>query len=221
MPLNWTTYSLAPRAPCLPCCVTSLGGCFITLPTLLYDGTTTPYADLAEATAAINDRTADCLIEYNPQNGPGQSQGAVTASVASGVLSVSNTATSPVSSPLSPNGLCRVYLTAASDLAVSYNIFTSGASVELGVTVSLWEDDGSTLVDDQTNSSPAGTTLSGTFNFTVPADGYYYVILNSSGVFIADPFSMTAQFTANGGGNADFCTVRAAYGGTPSYLICT
>jgi hypothetical protein len=198
-------------------CSCAGSSCYLTLPTDLINETTTPYSDLTAAGAAIAAEAIDCLAQYLVTEGTLDSS---SASVAGGVLSLTTALSVVAGGGTGHTRLVRAYLTAADDLAVAYSL-TSDVSVFLGSEVRLY-DDTLTLLDTQTDGT-LGLALSGTFNFTVPSDGYYYIMIIDGGSSMSPPVTMANGFDydLDGGASAEFCTVRAAYGGTPDYLVCS
>ena len=196
------------------CC--GAAACDLTMPTLLIDGTTSPYADSSAAAAAIADQAFNCLLEALASS---TNRVSLTASVASGTMTINESLSeSPVVG--SDSFITRVYLLAASDLGYTYNVSVDTTS--LSYSIDLYEDDGSTLVDSASDSDPFGSSISGSGTLTVPSDGYYYVKITVAGTpAFPAATSLTFSGTLVGGASAVFCGIRAAYGGTPDYLVCT
>lgn len=207
--------------PC-DCCG---AGCFLTMPTTLIDGSTTPYADSTAAAAALADQAAPgCFMEGSVMSF-GASRTTFSSAFTAGVLTLLSDATLTSGFPtfLEDYILARVYLTAADGLSIDYNmsLVNPGVLALLAMGIDLFEDDATTLVDT-TASGPSDVTFAGTWAPTIPADGYYYI---KASAFIA-PDTAGTQSTSmaldiSGGASLIPCTVQAAYGGTPDYLVCT
>lgn len=208
-----------------PCDCCGSAGCFLTMPTTLIDGTTTPYADSTAAAAALADQAASgCYMEGSVMSF-GASRTTFSSAFASSVLTLLSDATLTSFAPafLEDYILTRVYLTAADGLSIDYNMALThpGMMALLAMVIELYEDDGTTLVAT-TYSGPTDLAFVGTWAPTIPADGYYYI---KSFAQVA-PDSAGTQTTSialdiTGGASLIPCTVQAAYGGTPDYLVCT
>lgn len=207
--MSWLTYGgYTLTGTCLPCCEE---GCFLTMPTLLIDSTTIPYADMATAAAAIADQTGTgCYVEGRPQGS--DTRTTFTSSFTSGTLAVTSAYTT--SGPPIDSVLMRLYLTVADGLSVVYTLSTTGGFGPI-CSLQLYQDDQSTLVDQVSISSH---TASGTFAPTIPADGYYWLKVGVSDLAMGGATSIDLSIT--GGSSLQPCTARAAYGATPDYVIC-
>jgi len=182
------------------------------MPTLLIDSTTTNYADLTTATAALTDQAAPgCYAEGKPQGSATRTT--FSSSFAAGTLAVASAYTA-VGDGAQDRVLAHVFLTAADGLSVVYVINTDGMLAGCGV--QLYQDDGSTLVDSASGFSP----FAGTFSPTVPSDGYYYIRATNGGLGAT---STSISISCTGGASFNACPVRAAYddgsGGT-AYVVC-
>lgn len=155
----------------------------------------------------------------------GASRTTFSSAFSSGVLTLlsDSTLTSGFPAFLEDDILARVYLTAADGLSIDYvmSLVNPGMFALLAMVIELYEDDGTTLVDT-TFSGPSDLSFSGTWTPTIAADGHYYIKAFAQ----VAPDSGGTQETSiaidiSGGTSLEPCTVRAAYGGTPDYLVCT
>lgn len=191
--------------------------CFLTMPTTLIDGTTTPYTDLPTAQAAMNDQAYDCLLEALAGS---TNRTSLSANVAGSTMTI-NEALNDSPFVGGDSFIARVYLTAANGLGYSYNVTVNQFCADYQI--DLYADDQTTVVDSFHDQDAFGPTVSGSGNLTVPSDGYYYVRVNVSGCpsFPTASDSLTFTGTLNVGAGGAFCQPRAAYGGTPDYVNCT
>lgn len=230
--MNWVNYDFSP-APCLPCCVLPVSACELTMPTLLIDGTTTNYSNLASATAAITAQAASgCLTEYVLGEPSYQTLNSISSSVTSSILTFQAiiTGTTDLSGGSVSSGSCleRVHVTAAGGINVFQNLTTNHGGlpdVNRSVNVTIYADDGTTIVDSGiSGDTPFTNYASGTFNLTVPTDGFYYVHTTWQAQTTFASIQGTMDSTISSGGTITFCTIRAAYddgsGGT-AYVVCT
>lgn len=187
--------------------------CDLTMPTLLIDGTTSPYADSSAAAAAIADQASSgCYAEGRPQGS--DTRTTFSSSFSSGTLDVQQDYSWTVN-PVNQFAI-RMYLTSADGLSVSFDFVTTGGTGMATSALVLYEDDQTTVIDSDSGSG----NRSGTFAPSIATDGYYWLKTTTSDL----PFgSGTSAITISVTGGASFlpCTVRAAYGGTPDYLVCT
>lgn len=196
------------------------------MPTLILDDGGT-YPDLAIAIAAMVLRTPPgCLFEALPLNS--FTRTAFGSSFAGGVLTATNGVFSPSGtvpgSGASVEILTRVYIKAAVGAAIGYN-FTGYSlnTVNEHWEIAVYKDDQVTLVAD---SSGTSLPASGTFNATVPVDGYYWILASASSVGLPDEgdAAASASLSIAGGPSFNACKVRAAYddgGGGTDYVACT
>lgn len=206
-------------------CGCSGSTCYLTMPTTVIDGTTTPYTDSTAAAAALTAQAASgCFMEGSVPSF-GASRTTFTSSFSAGVLSLQSDATLTSGSPtfLQDDILARVYLTVADGLSIAYvmSLTNPGVMALAGLGIELYQDDASTLVSS-TASGPFDMSFSGTWAPTIPFDGYYYI---KAIAFIAPDSAGTQEthisLAISGGSSLAPCAVRAAYGMAPDHLVCT
>lgn len=227
-PLEASLFTSVPGVRCCDC-----PGCFLTMPTLLIDGTTTNYTNSTNAAAAIAAQaTSGCLTEYILGEPSYQTLNSISSSVTSSVLTFQAiiTGTTDLSGNSVSSGSCleRIQVTSAGGVNVFQNLTTDHGGlpdVNRSVTVSVYADDGTTLESTGSSSdTPFTNYASSTFNLTVPSDGFYYVLTTWQAITNAfASLQGTMDSTVSSGGAITFCTIRAAYddgsGGT-AYVLC-
>lgn len=173
---------------------------WLDLPNLLLDGYDTPYADQAEALAAL-DFVANCRLQHlsNWDLTPTATIDGTTFSVASG-LSTEVFAFEAVS---------RIYANA--DIDVTLDVTVVGSAMLRAIRV---------YEDDQTTEVGLVNGTSGTI--VIPSPGYYWVKFAAGGIPPGDPTSLQATFTIDGGPGMVIGTARAAWddGGGVQYEFC-
>lgn len=187
------------------------------MPTLLIDGTTTNYANITDATAAIAAQAATGCMAEGTAPDAFTTRTVFTSTFTAGTFAVTSTQTMSGGLAIADNIASRIYITVADGLTTIYNISTSpGTGPGKSYGLFLYEDDQTTLVDSVTGSAP----ISGTFTPTIPSDGYYWINATASEIF-GTASSITLSST--GGTSLLPCTVQAAYddgsGGT-AYVAC-
>lgn len=203
--------------------------CYLDMPTTLIDGTTSPYADLATATAAIAAQAMDgCMGEGRDLTARTlETRSTFVSAFSSNVFTLDSDATdtgSNATASVIETIVARLYLTAADGISINYSISVSGVGTLLtgpgsNMYVRLYEDDQSTIVS---NVSGNGSTLSGTSSPAISIDGYYWVYSYLNRFWdTAGTATSSISLSCTGGTSLAPCTVRAAYGGTPDYLVCT
>lgn len=184
-----------------PCCCG--GSCLFTLPPPVGG---TPYATLADATAAINNQTASCKGYVNLQAG-----GLLTSFTATtGTNSLTlNVVGNPDNAPS-----CQAHVWASFILKASstLTIATTTIGTQLGGSYELF---------DSTGTSLGTTTGVGTQTISITSDGTYelsaIVTTNTPGF---GGGSDTFNIPMSSNNTMTICTIRAAYGAGPSYLVC-
>lgn len=207
----------------MPCCECAQD-CYLTIPTLLIDGDDTPYASEAAAIAALAAQVASCLVEQSVP-ASGDSVDLFTASFAAGtsVLSIARTDSTSMN-PQAGGGsmLFRCIATAAGGISVDYSLVPNASPTFLGAGVAVYDTAG-TLIDAISDSQFDVTSISGTFNLTIPTDGQYDVWLTygtGPSMNLATQLDYTASVYSSGAFSV--CPVRAAWddAGTTTYLLC-
>jgi hypothetical protein len=173
---------------------------WLDLPNLLLDGFDTPYADQAEALAAL-DYVANCRLQYatnwdlTPTATIDGTEFTVTAGLSTTVFGFT--------------AVSRIYANADIDYTIAATVV--GSAKSQGVT--LYDDDQTTIVD-------SGNADSGTL--VIPAPGTYWVFFGAGGIPPGDPTSLEATFTIDGGPGMVIGTARAAWddGGGVQYELC-
>lgn len=211
-------------AELLSACACGTSDCFLTLPTVAMDGDATPFADVSAATAALGARASGCLFEFPPSGG-GAVRGSHSSSFSSGTLAYASSmsTTGPGSGD---NVLCKLKFAAAATITVrgilSVSTVAGGPySVVLGGL--LLAADGLTVVASDGLSEP-DLSLDRTITLAVPAAGEYYLSLSIGGgptEELEEAASSTQSYAITANQVFSVCPVRAAYGGTPDYVVCT
>lgn len=189
---------------------------YLTLPTIPIDGTMTPYADLTTAQDALTNKVANCITEYSPYNGPGQTRNSISASqnLINTVVSLNDSLSGFFTNS---NMLIVFRLTAGGNVSIGYNVVLTGATGG-SVSADLYRADQTTLQDSDFAVYGAGGG-SGTLTVTVPDNADYYLLLGYGG----DGTDLTVAFTVTPPA-ADLILglVRAAWdnGGTTEYVYC-
>lgn len=199
--------------------------CYITLPTVLMNGTDTPYASQALAQAALTDYVAGCMVQQNPP-ASGEQVDLFTASFASSVLSIARTHSVTTNPEVGAGAVlfsCNV--TALGGLQIDYTLNANVAPHIMGLAVQVYAvADVVTPVDTDSDTQLDVASISGTFNLTVPSDGVYYVFM-SYGIYSSGGSPVTSlAYTGDhsSGGALSICAARAAWdnGGTTEYVYC-
>lgn len=213
----WASNFLAYAFPCCDC-----GVCYLTMPTLIIDGSETPYADLSTAQTALTDYAPGCIGEFSPWVGPGRTRGTYTASqnVTTKVVSFSDDQTGII-----PEGtfLIAFKLDASGNVTVDYDMALT-LSDSGAVTIELYQSDQTTLEDSDTVAlgSSGGT---GTLTVTVPDTSVYYLKVTYTAVATDGESTNTMIFSADinpPDADLNLCAVRAAWddSGTTAYEAC-
>lgn len=182
-------------APCLPCPV----GCLFTIPPPIG---ASPYADLTEATAAIADRTASCLA-FADNAGTISSFSATPGTNSVAIVIVGNPDGSPGAQATLWVGFS---ISAAATLTYTFSL---GVGTIGAATLAVYDDTGSLVDSDSGSTSP--------LTVAVGAAGTYEVKM----ILTSDQSSDTFNCDIESDVSAIPCTIQAAYGGTPDYLVCT
>lgn len=212
----WASNFLAYAFPCCDC-----GVCYLTLPTLLIDGDETPYADLSTAQAALTDLVAGCMVQQSPTN----NDVVFSASMTGETLNISREEDATIDPELAGAAvLFACQATAAGGIAIDYAVNTNAAPSVLGISVAVYaESDLVTPVDSDSDGAPDVSTLSGTFNLTIPSDGVYLVFITYGVAPGDDPIlSMDLTASCSSGAAWSICEARAAWddSGTTAYEAC-
>ena len=193
--------------------------CDFTVPTSIIDGSTSPLADLAAATALLAAQApTGCFFESRDIGGGGNSRGTFNSSFSSGTLLLESDVS--WSSGIFEDEIeARVYLTAAGGLSIAYAMNSTYAFPgPSGWDIWIYADDETTLID----SVGGAPSASGTFNPTIPSDGYYRIVARNLQASFGGGATTSISLSCTGAGMIP-CTVRAAYddglGGT-AYLVC-
>lgn len=186
------------------------------IPIFPIDGTDSPYPDEATAEDALANQAGDCLTYLTPRLDELISR-TFSATLPGNVLTVSDVTVRASSSEYSQAAAFKGYFLAAAGLSIAYNFDWSAAADAGALLIEVYDITGTVVDSFSISSVPA----SGTFNVTIPSDGFYYVLVSSQ-VSQSTPTggTYTLEFEADGGASAQFCVVRAAYGETPDYLVC-
>jgi len=179
-------------ATCLPCC-TSGGGCSCAL---LIPALGSPYADYATAVTAIADLVSNCIGYTNePTN-----TFAATLGTGQLLFSLSNS-TTLISSQLEAWGC--VSLSTSDTLQFDWITTSSGPAPlspvsDIQINIYVCTDGAFTLVENHSDSD-AADGLTGTWTSSaLPADGIYYVQVQSNSWYGRDTTSSSASWTITG-----------------------
>lgn len=177
--------------------------CEYTMPTLLIDGTATPYADSATANAALAAGTVSCLIQTDKAS-------STSASANSTALTASTALVGPERFAKYKYGFAATVGTAGVDMAYSW-----GAGSGSYVTFSSYDASWNLLETD------TGSASSGTLHLNVNSSGcenFYVEFL--AGFGSADPSTLTVTVTSNA--TWTLAAIQAAYtdGGGTNYVPC-
>lgn len=206
-----------------PCECPEPSECYLTIPTLLMDGDDTPYADETAAAAALAALVSGCIAEMVAIGG-GSSRGSHSTVFSSGTLAFDST----VSTDAQGAGdqiLVRLKFDAAATITIHgvATISSSGSAPYAGgLVASLFDSSGSPVDSDVA----VVTTLNidETVTVSVPSAGEYDLMINmGSGTEEGGSGSASSTNSIDITADQPFtpCTVRAAHGGTPDYLVCT
>lgn len=196
----------------------SCGVCPLTIPNILINGTTTPYANLAAAQTAMTlYNKLNCLGQLNVLIG---TVNLADASQANGVLTATWQTTSTTNS-LSTN--CLFSVNASADSTISHQYLISNLSATnptLYTNIFVYDSNFNQIYN---NAHLANTnTLAGTFNIPITNAGCYYLWVASE-EDAESSAGTVSTFTIDAGTSAQFGNLRAAYldGGSTSYLECS
>lgn len=183
-------------APCLPCPPVD---CYLTIPPPIG---ASPYADLTEATAAIADRTASCIAFAD--NAGTISSFTATAGTDSISMVIDG---NPDGSPTAQATLWVGFsISAAATLTYTFTLTTGTI---LAATIEIYDNTGSLVDSDSGSTSPLSAS--------VGAAGEYEIRVTLTSDQSSDTFNCDVSSDVS----ATLCIIRAAYGGTPDYLVCT
>lgn len=215
-PFDATLFSSVPGVRCCDC-----PGCDLTMPTLLIDGTTSSYANLTDATAALADQAATGCLAEGMATTSAYTRGTLHSDFTSGTFTITTLMNqSDAGGTTSQDAVtARMYLTAAGGLSCIYDLNATGAGSPAAgnFVVALYEDDQTSVVGSTgLNSSP----ISGTFTPTISRDGYYWLYATPTQTFDTPGTGTATISLISTGTDMNPCTVKAAYGSTPDYLVC-
>ena len=184
------------------------------MPTLLIDGTTSPYANSTDATAAIAAQAPPgCMFEAVPAAG---TRTTFTSSFTSNTLVCTSEQSTGFGLGLSDSIVSRIQLSATDGISVDFLIGATYHASNNGGCY-LYEDDETTLVSSNTSTNFA--SYAGNLSPTIASDGFYrlYTVMNCAA---GGSLTSSITLTATGGTTLTACPVDAAYGGTPDYIAC-
>lgn len=189
------TYTTA--GPCTCCGAT----CYLTIPPPVG---ATPYANLTDATAAIADRTASCIAFAD---GSGTLNTFTASAGTNSISMVANGNPFPGINALF-HGWFAMDISAAATLTYTFSL---GTGTVTGAQIDVYDDTGTLVDTDSGATSP--------LSVSVGSAGIYEVrVILVSDVLLGDD---TFNCDVSCDEDATVCSIRAAYGGTPDYLICT
>lgn len=184
------------------------------MPTLLIDGTTSPYANSTDATAAIAAQApTGCMFEGSVAP---DTRTVFTSSFSSNTLICTSEQTVAFGLGLFNAITSRVQLSATDGISVDFVVGATYHFANSGGCY-LYEDDETTLVSSNTSTNFA--SYAGNLSPTIATDGFYRlytVMICTNGGSLTSSITLTAT----GGTTLTACPVDAAYGGTPDYIAC-
>jgi hypothetical protein len=186
------------------------------MPTVVIDGSDTPYADEATATTAIANQAIDCLIQIDTSNSATNISAAVTVEV----LDTTDALDNPPDS-LTRTYVAKVDVAGACDLLMDYDLLWD-ASAGYGVGIEVYQEDGTTLEDSDSTSGTA-THPTGTLTCTITAAGLYWVKVNYGEAPGGSPTSLDATISLYSTDPLTWCTISGAAwdDGTTGTVTCT
>lgn len=202
--------------PC-GCCGTP-ERCLLTMPTNLIDATTTPYADLSTAEAALADQALGCIVEASESSSSGKVRTAGDASYSAGTLDI--TSSMGVTAAFGTERFLFGALMSAGTLTVAYVLDGSGDVAYGDVEITLYDSDWSE-VDSDLASYDELPPVTDSLSVVVPSSGLYFLLIRCVAGNILEVATSDLSFSISGAGLGLPCLLRAAYddGGT-QYLNC-
>lgn len=200
-------------------CCEEEGDCYLTIPPFVWGGG--PYADLAAAEAVMGDPlrvTANCLAFFNDISD--STIDSFSASFNGTTLEVNGAMTYDTNSNPSgwSNGMidlwAAVIVEAGETLSAAYAL-VSGSMFGFPAAVMTIYDEAGSVVETISGSGTSGTLTSA----AITNAGCYTIRLEATDL-LAPTETLSAEFDVTSSGVLGVGTVRAAYGGTPDYLVC-